>query len=567
MLFIKLAEVFRQLEQVSSGNRMREILSGFFRSVPKSEMCIVAYLTTGRIASEYDGIAIGMADKMVLRSIALASGEPEEKVRKVFRQKGDAGLAAEELCGRKRKALSVKEIYAGLHKIAESSGTGSQEKKIRILADLFRSASALESRYIARIVLGTLRLGASDMAVLDSLSIAFTGSKENKSKLERAYHICPDVCLIAETIAKKGLKGLDKIGIKVGIPIQMMLAQRVKSIQEILEKIKGDMAVEEKYDGERMQVHIKDGKIKIYSRRMDDITNQFPDVVEEIRKCINCKSCVIEGECCAVDKNRMLLPFQILMQRRRKHDVEKYIKKVPVCLFLFDLLYLDGKSYIFRDYPFRRSALKKIVKKQAKGLQLANRIVTDDLRDINSFFDKMVRHGAEGIMIKSCAKDSVYRAGTRGWLWIKWKKEYMKGMVDTFDLVVVGAFRGKGRRAGSYGSLLCAVYDKKNNQYATFTRLGSGFTNVQLKELPRKLKKYEINRRHPLVNAGKGIKPDVWFEPAVVVEVLGSEITRSPVHTAEGLALRFPRFLRYRPEKSAEQATTVKEVVQMFKKK
>jgi DNA ligase-1 len=567
MKFSKLAAVFEKLEKVSSGNKMRELLSGFFKTVPKSEICMVAYLTTGSIASEYEDVVIGMADKMVLKSIAFASGEEESDVRKVFKEKGDVGLAAEALCGRKRKSLDVKDVYDTLHKIAETSGKGSQDQKIKLLAGLFRDASAIESRYIARLVLGTLRLGASDQTLLDSLSIAFTGSKENKPKLEHAYHICPDVCLIAETVAKKGLKGLDKINIKVGVPIQMMLAQRVKSIQEILDKIKGKMAVEEKYDGERMQVHIKGKKIKIYSRRLDDITSQFPDVVDEIKKCIKCKSCVIEGECCAVDKKGRLLSFQTLMQRKRKHDIEKYIKKIPVCLFLFDLLYLDGKSYVQKDYPDRYHALKKVVKKQTKGLKLANRIVTDDLKEMQNFFEKMLKHGAEGIMVKSCGKDSVYKAGTRGWLWIKWKPEYAKGLRDTFDLVVVGAFRGRGRRAGSYGSLLCAVYNKKKNRYDTFTKLGSGFTDEQLDKLPKKFKKYELKHKHPLVNAKKEMKPDVWFEPAVVVEVLGAEITKSPIHTAEGLALRFPRFLRYRPEKSPEQATTVKEVKQMHGKK
>ncbi len=565
MLFIKLADVFAKLEKVTSGNKMREILSGFFKTVPKSKICMVAYLTTGRIASEYEDVVIGMADKMVLRSISLASGESDADVKKVFKQKGDVGLAAAELCGRKRKALSVKEVFDGLHKIASASGAGSQDVKVKILAGLLKSASALESKYIARLVLSTLRLGASDMTLLDSLSIAFTGTKKNKPKLEHAYHICPDVCLIAETVAKKGLKGLSKINVKVGVPIQMMLAQRVKSIQEILDKIKGDLAVEEKYDGERMQIHIKGGKVKIYSRRMDDITAQFPDVVAQIKKYIKCKSCVIEGECCAVDKKGKLLPFQLLMQRRRKYDIEKYIKKIPVCLFLFDLLYLDGKSYILKDYPERHKALKKVVKKKTSGLQLANKIVTDDLKEIQQFFDKTVKHGAEGIMVKSCGKGSVYKAGTRGWLWIKWKKEYMKGMVDTFDLVVVGAFAGRGRRGGTYGSLLCAVYNKNKNRYDTFTKLGTGFTDEQLKNLPKKLKRYEIKNKHPLVNSK--IKPDIWFKPAIVVEVLAAEITKSPIHTAEGLALRFPRFLRYRPEKSPEQATTVKEVVQMYKKK
>ena len=542
---------------------MRLILADFFKKVPKSELDKVIYFTTGRIASQYEDVVISMADKMVLKSIALASNKDKTEVNRLFKQKGDVGLAAAALCGRKRKELTVNWVFDSLQKIAKMYGPGSQEKKIRDLAGLFRSASALEAKYIARLVLGTLRLGIGDMTVLDALSIAFTGSKEAKKELEHAYHICPDVGIIAKTLVTQKMKGIRSIGVVVGRPIQMMLAQRVKSIPEIFQKMQGKLAVEEKYDGERMQVHIKNGKVKIYSRRLDDISHQFPDVIKAISKNIKCKSCVIEGECCAVDKKGKLLPFQTLMQRRRKHDIEKYIKKIPVCLFLFDLLYLNGKSYIKKEYPVRYAALKTVVKK-SKSVCLANSIITDDVKVMQKFFKEMINRGSEGIMVKSRGKDSVYKAGTRGWLWIKWKKEYMKGMVDTFDLVIVGAFAGRGRRGGSYGSLLCAVYNKKKNKYETFTKLGTGFTDKQLAELPNKLKKYIIKNKHLSVNSK--LKPDIWFTPAIVVEVLGAEITKSPIHTAEGLALRFPRFLRYRSDKSAKQATTVKEVVQMFKK-
>ena len=566
MLFRNVAEVMGLLEKISSGNAMRDILSKFFRKVPKNEIKIITYLVSGRISSGFDDVVIGMADKMVLRAIVMSSGNSDSEVHRVFKQKGDVGLTAEILVGRKHRDLPVKEVFDGLHRIAESSGFRSQDAKVKILAGLLRSASSFEARYIARLAVGTLRLGAGDMTVLDALSIAFTGSKTAKKELEHAYNICPDVGIIAETIAYSGIKGISKIGVKVKRPIQMMLAQRIKKVEEIFDRMHGVVAVEQKYDGERMQVHVDGKKIRIFSRRLDDISSQFPDVVEAVRKNIRAKSCVIEGECCAVGKNGKLLPFQLLMQRRRKYDVEEYIAKIPVCLFLFDILFLNGKSYITNDYPHRYSALKSVVRRQTAGIRLAQRILTDDLKVMRKFFDRMVKEGAEGVMVKSCAKDSFYKAGVRGWMWIKWKKEYTKGMVDTFDLVVVGAFRGKGQRAGSYGSLLCAVYNKAKNRYDTFTKLGSGFTDEQLKELPRKFRKYELSEKHPLVNAKKEIKPDVWFKPVIVVEVLAAEITKSPIHTAEGLALRFPRFLKYRPEKSAMQATSVKEVLEMYRK-
>ncbi|MBD3304337.1 ATP-dependent DNA ligase [Candidatus Woesearchaeota archaeon] len=565
MKFSKLAGVFEKLEKVSSGNKMRGILAGFFKKVPGKEIAIAAYFTTGRIASQYEDIVINLAEKMVIKSIAEASGRPEKDVNEVYKDKGDIGLVAEKFCSNGGN-LSLKDVFKSLRKIAEMSGKGSQGGKITALADLLKKASGIEARYVARLVLGTLRLGVGDMTVLDALSIAFTGSKEAKKDLEHAYNICPDIGEMAEIIAGRGVKGIKKINVRLGRPVRMMLAQRVKKIKAIKEKIPGKIDVEEKYDGERMQIHVDGKKIRIFSRRMDDITSQFPDVVEQVRKNIKSKKCVIEGECVAVDKKGNMLPFQKLMQRRRKYDVEEYVRKIPVCLYLFDLLYLKGESYIRKGLPDRHKALKSIVK-DTRHLKFVKRIITEEIDELEDFFNKSVSRGGEGIIAKDYSEDSIYRAGTRGWLWIKWKQEYQK-MADTFDLVVVGAYAGRGKRAGTYGALLCAVYNREKDEFDTFCKLGSGFTDKQLEELPKKLKKFKIKKKHARVNIKKSMKPDVYFTPSVVVEVLGAEITRSPSHSAgEDLALRFPRFRNYRPDKSPEQATTVKEVTQMFKKK
>lgn len=564
MKFARMADVFKELEKVTSGNKMRNILADFFKKVPKKETAIAAYFATGRIASQYENVVIGLAEKMVVKSIAEASGRPEKDVKEAYTDKGDIGLTAEKFCSN-GDSLSLKDVFKSLRKIAEMSGKGSQSDKIKGLAELLKKASALEARYIARLVLGTLRLGVGDMTVLDALSIAFTGSKEAKKKLEHAYNICPDVGEMAEIIAGKGMKGIKKINVKLGRPVRMMLAQRVKKIKAIKEKIPGKLDVEEKYDGERMQIHFNGKKIRVFSRRMDDITSQFPDVVKQVKKNIKSKKCVIEGECVAVDKNGNMLPFQKLMQRRRKYDVEEYVKKIPVCLYLFDLLYLKGNSYIRKGLPARQKALKKIIR-ETKHLKFVRRIITKEIDELENFFNRSISRGGEGIIAKKYSEDAVYQAGTRGWLWIKWKQEYQK-MADTFDLVIVGAYAGRGKRAGTYGALLCAVYNKKKDEFDTFCKLGSGFTDKQLKELPKKLKKYKIKHKHARVNIKKSVKPDVYFIPSVVVEVLGAEITKSPSHTAgEGLALRFPRFKNYRPDKSPEQATTVKEVKQMYNK-
>ncbi len=567
MDFQMLVDLYQELENTSSGNKMREILSDFFKSVPEDDIRVISYLTLGQIASEYENVVLGMAEKSAIKAVAKAAGAEESKTARIMQETGDAGLTAEKLLQKKTQTLiplgklSVKEVFEKLHKITEASGTGSQEVKINILVNLLQKASPKGAKYIIRIALGTLRMGVADMTVLDSLAIAYTGSKKAKELLEKAYNICPDVGIIAETLAKKGLKGIEKIDVQVGRPIKMMLAQRVDALEEITAKIPGKLAIEAKYDGERMQVHKTKDKITIFSRQMENITGQFPDVVKCLKEHVSGKEYIIEGEIVAIDKEGKPLHFQVLMQRKRKTNIEEYIKKVPVQLKLFDLLYHDGSSYLHLPYSERTEQLAKNVAK-GKHITLADRIITDDLDEVNAFFQKMLKERQEGIMIKSM--DSEYQAGTRGWNWIKWKKEYQKEMTDTFDLVVVGAFHGKGKRSGTYGALLCAGYNEKDDVFETITKLGTGLTDEVLAELPGKLKKYERDKKPARVSVNQ-IKPEVWLEPVLVVEVLAAEITKSPSHSL-GLALRFPRFIRFRDDKKAEQATTRKEIEQMYKK-
>jgi len=551
--FSQLVEIFEELEQISSGNKLREILSDFFRKISKADIDAVAYLTLWIIDAEYKKTDLGLADKMIIRALAKASDKSPEEVKKIKSRTGDLGLAAEKIISKKGK-LTIKEIIETLRKISATSGAGSQEAKINLLISLLKKASSKEAKYLVRIALGRLRLGVAAATILDSLAIAFKGVKDKK-ELERAYENISDIGLIAKLAASK--KPI-KVEISIGIPIKMMLAQRVKSLAEMQKHIPGRITAEEKYDGERMQIHKQGKDVVMFSRRLENITHQYPDVLESIKNSIKAKECIIEGEVVAVDKKGNLQPFQLLMQRRRKYKIEEYAKKVPVNLFLFDLIYLNGESYISEPYPIRRKALEKITK-QSKITKLARQITSEDLDKVKDFFKQCLQRGAEGIIAKSNAKDSVYKAGTRGWYWIKWKKEYAKGVKDTYDLVVVGAFHGAGRRAGTYGALLCAVYNKKNDQFETFTKLGAGFTDKMLAELPKILKKYKTDKKPARVVLKKEMKPDFFFEPAVVVEVLGAEITKSQLHSS-GFALRFPRFIRFREDKSPEQAASKKEI-------
>ena len=574
MDFDKLAQLYEELEKTSSGNTMREILSEFFKNVPQEDIDIVAYLTLGKIASDFDDVNLGLADKSVLKSIAVAGATELSKVQKIMQEAGDAGLTAEKILQKKPRTLvpvgtlTIHELFEKLHKITETTGSGSQDAKSNILVSLLQKTSAQGAKYVIRIVLGTLRMGVGDMTVLDALAIAYTGEKKNKELLEAAYNICPDVGIIAQTMAKQGLKGIAKIDVHVGRPIKMMLAQRIESLEELSKKMSGKVTVEGKYDGERIQAHKdKKGKITLFSRRLENITAQFPDLVGYLEKFVDAKEFVVEGEVIAIDEEGKPLPFQTLMQRRRKYDVEEYIKKIPVQIKLFDLLYLNGKSMFLEAFFTRTEKLAKIVKK-SKHVVITDSIITDDVEKINAFFQEMLEEGYEGIMIKSRADDSVYQAGTRGWNWIKWKREYVKEMHDTFDLVIVGAFHGKGKRAGMYGALLCAAYNAKQDQFETLCKLGTGLTDEVLAELPKMLSKHKVARKPARLTINKEMEPEVWFEPYLVVEVLGAELTKSPFHTCgSGIALRFPRFLRFRNDKKAEQATTTKEIEGMFGKK
>jgi len=579
MLFAGLCEAFSRIEKTRSGNEMREILSAVLKKTPVSEVGIVCNLMEGQLASPYEGIVVGFAEKMTVRAIADAYGKDVAIVRDAVTKKGDAGLAAESLADSWKAKLGLKEVFGALNKLAGTSGGGSQESKIVILSKMLKACTPIEAKYLVRFVVGQLRLGAGIMTLLDALAMTFLGGKERRKELEAAYNICPDIGLIAETCARKGLAGIRRIGVVPGRPIKMMLASRTDSISSIKEKM-DLICAEEKYDGERVQAHFDGKKLTLFSRRLDSITEQFPDVVEGLRTKVRARSYVIEGECCAVDANGNLEPFQKLMKRRRKHDVDDYVKSIPVTLFLFDLLYLNGKTYLDSPYLQRRKALASIVKnassarasgkRRTRAIALARNVVTSDIEEVENFFNESLERGCEGIIAKNAGPSSVYQAGSRGTLWIKWKREYSKEMQDTFDLVIVGAYMGRGKRAGHYGALLCAAYNDQSDRYETICKLGSGFSNEELGRLEKRLGKYMAGRKPNNVVAKSAEEPDVWFKPGQVLEVLGAELTRSPTHTCaekagKGLAIRFPRLVRWRDDKDAEQATTSKEIEKMAK--
>lgn len=583
MLFSKLAETFQELEETSSQTAMVEILSALFQEATSQNIDKLCFLALGQIAPGYEDVKIGMAERMVRSSIALAAGKSDEEIDRRLRAVGDLGTIAAKVIriGTPRltqdlaleKKLEVEEVLTGLRQIAAVEGKGSQELKKKKLAAMLARGNHTERKYLARLAAGQMRLGVGEMTLLDSLATAFLGSKKERSPLEKAYNLSSDIGHVSKTLMESGLEGVKKIGIAVNRPIRPMLSQRVSHLSQIREKIPSRLvSAEEKYDGERIQAHKDNGRVRLFSRRLSDVTSHFPDIVEHVRESVAARKAIIDGEAVAYDFEKdMYRPFQKLMRRRRKYDVELFAREIPVKYKPFDLLYLDGEEYVDRSYPRRREQLEKILL-VSKYVEPAGRKVTEDLDEIEEFFQDCVQKGLEGIVCKSCGEDSVYRAGAREWLWIKWKPDYSAELSDTFDLAVVGAFSGRGKRGGTYGALLCAAYDDKRDVFQTVTKLGSGFTDEDLAGLPEKLASARKDRKPARVDTTVQMKPDFWFEPEYVLEVRASEITKSPVHSCgwdaeekKGLALRFPRFMMWRPEKSVEQATTVNEIRQMHK--
>jgi DNA ligase-1 len=574
-----MSEAYEKIEATTKRLEMTDLLVGLLRNTPKDMVDKVAYLTQGKIYPDFTGIEIGVAERLAVKALARASGEKESAIKDDLKKSGDIGESGRKFLEKKKQvtffhqSLTVQKVYDTLGKMAKVSGSGAVDQKLGLLAGLLSDASPQEAKYILRTVTGNLRLGIADMTVLDALAIAFGGGKEAREYVERAYNICSDLGRVAKAIMEKGLDGVKKFEVSVGEPIRPMLAERLSSPEAILEKFGGRCAAEYKYDGERLQAHKQGNEVTLFSRRLENISSQYPDAVELFRKYVKAERAILECECVAVDVDTgEMRPFQELMHRRRKYGIEKAVEEYPVSLFVFEALYVDGKDMTFEPYPARRKALEKAVR-QSDHVKLANSVIAADVKELEKFFLEAIEDGCEGLVCKSIGKDSVYQAGARGWLWIKYKRDYKSEMTDTVDLVVVGAFYGRGKRAGTYGALLLATYDPEGDTFETVTKCGTGFTDEDLAKFPKMMEKHVIGHKHSRVSSL--LDADVWFEPAVVLEVLGAEITLSPIHTCamdsvrkgSGLAIRFPRFTgNYRIDKSAEDATTAGEIVEMYQK-
>ena len=555
-----LADTYERLEQTSSKLEKTNILSNLFSKVPAENLQKVVLLCQGLAYPKYQMMELGIATQMMIRAISKSTGFNPEQVEQKFKETGDLGLAAEECIKSKKqvtllkKKLTINFVFEDLRKLAVITGRGSQDRKLNLISELIVSAQPKEARYIVRTILEELRVGAAEGIIRDSIVKAFllkNGTKEEKKKatevLEHAWNIVTDFGEIAMIAKERGLNGLKKVKVHLGRPIQVMLGEKAESIKVVLDEFK-KLAIEKKYDGARIQVHKQENKIWLFTRREEDVTKQFPDLVELCRKALRPNECIVEGEVLGVNSKGQPLPFQVLSQRiHRKHDIERVVKEIPIQMNLFDVVFVEGKMLFNKPFKERRKILEQIVKIIPNNFQIAEEIVTDDLKKAQKFYKKSLEDKQEGVMMK--VLDSTYVFGRHVGGWYK-----VKPMMETLDLVIIGATWGEGTRANWLTSYNLACRDSDTGKMLECGMMSTGLTEEEYNQMTDTLK--------PLISIEKG--RTVKVNPKIVLEVGYEEIQKSTNYKS-GFALRFPRFIRLRPEKGPEEADTIERVEELYK--
>ena len=563
MKFREFAGYLKRIEETPSRNKMTEILAELLKKAEKGEVDKMIYLLLGQLAPAYENVVFNLAERMMMRALAEAFQKDLKTVQKLYKEKGDLGIVAEKLATAKGGNLSVSEVYDKLRAIALYEGTGSQEVKLQETAKLLAHLDPLSARFVARIPVGRLRLGFSDKTIIDALSWMLVGDKSKAKEIEAGYQVLPDVGKLAQKIKRYGLKKTQgAMEIEINIPVMPMLAQRLKSPEEMIKKM-GQVAVEPKFDGLRVQIHFKRGTpVRAFTRNLNDISPMFPEL-QELGKYLKGQEVILDSEAIGLDpKTKQMVNFQTTMQRRRKYAVVEHARDIPLKFQIFDLIYKDGQSYMQKPYLERRKELARILSKNNLFI-IDEYLETKSSEIIRKEHQKQLKAGLEGVIVKKA--QSKYVPGRTGWRWVKMKEveEASGKLADTIDAVIMGYTAGKGKRTKfGIGQFLAGVKDK--DKFKTITKVGTGLTDVQFRELSKRLLKIKVADKPKAYEVHKDLEPDFWVLPEVVVEVAADEITKSPKHTA-GLALRFPRLIRFRDDKNPNQATTSKELKGLFK--
>ena len=576
MKFSVLSDSLEKMESTTKRIELTDILVELLKNTHASIISKVIYLIQGKIRPNFEGVELGIAEKLVIRAISKSSGITTKKIEDDYNDGGDLGKTGANILRQKTQTtftaetITLERVYDTLLKISKLEGKGSQDMKMKYISSLLNDATPIESKFILKILLGTLRLGIAENTTMDALAIAFTNEKSNRELVENAYNVSSDLGKVSEVLATEGINGILKFTTSLFSTIRPMLADRVKSEDDAFKKIKNDFAAEYKLDGERAQIHKKNNEIVLFSRSLENITRYYPDVVEKISKCINANDGIFEAEIVAVNENTgNFLPFQELMHRRRKYKLEQAVSDYPITVNFFDVLYYNQTDYLEKPYMERRKTLENIIKENNFAKLVPMSIVSNE-GDVTESLENSINSGCEGLMLKVI--DSPYRAGTRGNNWLKLKREYQNELGDSLDLVVVGAFFGRGRRTGKYGTLLLSSYNSESDTFPTICKVGTGFTDENLDQLFQILSSKVTLKKNPRVEST--MEADIWFEPELVLEIVASEISLSPIHKTGlnmirkdiGFALRFPKFTgKIRSEKSAEDASVDEEVLALYK--
>lgn len=567
MNFKVLADFFLKLEKTASRNEITIILSELLKKSSQDEVDKVCYLSLGRLVPAYKGLEFNMAERLMFKAVAKAFKREEGEIKSLFKQIGDLGEVVFSLKKNNGNGtLSVNKVYDLLYEIAKEGGQGSVERKIDKTANLLFNLDPLSAKYVSRIPLGKLRLGFSELTILDALSWMISEDKAQRKLIESIYNVRADIGQIAKIIKDKGLKGLGGFKVQLGVPVISALCQRLANTEEMIKKM-GKVAAEPKYDGSRLQVHKNGQAINMFTRNLENITDMFPDIDKGVREEIKTKSVILDGEAIGVDpKTGKFLPFQETIKRKRKYGVGEKTKEIPLKYFVFDILYKDGKDLLNLPFNKRREMLKRLVKNDNKVVCLSPQMVTQSPNELRKFHKEQIKKGLEGVVIKKW--EAPYDSGKRGYTWVKFKQEEGKkggGLADTLDCVVMGYYKGKGRRAKfGIGGFLVGVKEKQtNDQILTISKVGTGLSDEQWREMRDRCDKVKTEKKPKQYNINKNLNPDLWCLPKIVVEIEADNITKSPIHAAK-LALRFPRLVRFRDDKSPSQTSDLKEVQKLF---
>ena len=575
MNFKTVSQAFEKIDSLSGRLQITEILADLLKQASSEESRQLCYLSLGCLNPPHIGTQFAIAQKSMIKIVARVVGITDQEVEEQVRELGDVGSVLEKYSWQASKELSIKDVYESLLEIEKIHGTGSQEEKALKVYELVHELDPLSAKFVIRIILGKLRLGFSDMTLVDALSWMEVGDKSIRKALEHAYNICADIGLIAHKLKTDGIDSIEDMGIHVGVPIRPAAADRLPSAQAIVDKL-GPCVVQPKLDGFRLQVHVdltqEEPLIRFFSRNLIDMSSMFPEFVAACKK-LPIETIILDAEAIVYDPNTgMFLSFQETVKRKRKHGIDAAASELPLQLNIFDIMYLNGKSLLDDIQVERRNALKNALDSSVDQTI----IIIDEKKvftgkELEDYFIREIAAGLEGVVVKR--PDSLYKAGKRSSNWIKLKYQATEKLNDTLDVVILGYYPGRGRRAKfGIGAFLVGIHNEQTDKFETVAKIGTGLSDAAWVDLKERCDKLAVKEQPKNVSCPKELAPLIWVSPELVCEVLADEITLSPLHAAGktdddlGFAFRFPRFVNYRPDKAAYQTTSLDELKKFHKR-